>query len=53
MTRKQKKTLWRIVISFVLLLAAAWIPDQIYPGSYWVIDFTGQWVPPSEWLTAG
>lgn len=32
MTRKQKKTLWRILISALLLLAAALLPDQIYPG---------------------
>ena len=50
MTRKQKKVLWRIVISFLLLVAAALLPDQIYPAERWVIDFTGQWSPPAEWL---
>ena len=40
MTRKQKKVLWRIVISFLLLAAAALLPDQIYPAERWVIDFT-------------
>ena len=53
MTRKQKKTLWRILISALLLLAAALLPDQIYPGEYWVVDFTGQWTPPADWLAAG
>ena len=53
MTRKQKKTLWRILISALLLLAAALLPDQIYPGEYWVMDFTGQWTPPADWLAAG
>ena len=52
MTRKQKKTLWRILISALLLLAAALLPDQIYPGEYWVVDFTGQWTPPADWLAA-
>ena len=53
MTRKQKKVLWRIVISFLLLAAAALLPDQIYPAERWVIDFTGQWSPPAEWLETG
>ena len=53
MTRKQKKVLWRIVISFLLLVAAALLPDQIYPAERWVIDFTGQWSPPAEWLETG
>ena len=53
MTRKQKKMLWRIVISFLLLVAAALFPDQIYPAEHWVIDFTGQWSPPAEWLEVG
>ena len=29
MTRKQKKTLWRIIFSFVLLAAAALLPLKI------------------------
>ena len=53
MTRKQKKVLRRIVISFLLLAAAALFPDQIYPAEHWVIDFTGQWSPPAEWLETG
>ena len=53
MTSKQKKALWRIVISFFLLIAAALIPDQIYPAQYWVIDFTGQWMPSAQWVEAG
>ena len=53
MTRKQKKVLRRIVISFLLLVAAALFPDQIYPAERWVIDFTGQWSPPAEWLETG
>ena len=53
MTKKQKKMLWRILIAFLLLIAAALLPEQIYPGEYWVIDFTGQWSPPAEWLEAG
>lgn len=53
MTRKQKKVLWRIVISFLLLAAAALLPNQIYPAERWVIDFTGQWSPPAEWLETG
>ena len=53
MTRKQKRTLWRIVLSALLLLAAALIPGQLYPGEYWVVDFTGQWQPPAEWAGEG
>ena len=53
MAKKQKKMLRRILIAFLLFLAAALLPEQIYPGAYWVIDFTGQWSPPAEWLDAG
>lgn len=53
MTGKQRRTLRRIVLSALLLLAAALIPDQICPSPYWVIDFTGQWVPPAQWLEEG
>ena len=53
MTRKQKKTLIRIIAAAVLLIACALIPDQIYPADRWVIDFTGEWVPPADWLETG
>ena len=53
MTRKQKKMLWRIITAAVLFGIALLIPDQIYPAERWVIDFTGQWTPPADWLETG
>ena len=53
MTRKQKKTLIRIIVAAVLLIVVALIPDQIYPSDRWVIDFTGEWVAPADWLETG
>ncbi len=53
MTRKQKKTLIRIIAAAVLLVAVALIPDQIYPGDHWVIDLTGEWTPPADWPETG
>ncbi len=53
MTRKQKKMLWRILIAAALFIIAVLIPDQIYPADRWVIDFTGQWTPPADWLKTG
>ena len=35
MTRKQKKTLWRIIFSFVLLAAAALLPEIEVPFNMW------------------
>ena len=35
MTRKQKKMLWRIILSFVLLVAAALLPEIQVPFSMW------------------
>ena len=35
MTRKQKKTLWRIIFSFVLLVAAALLPEIEVPFNMW------------------
>ena len=53
MTRKQKKTLVRIIVAAALLIVVSLIPDQIYPGDRWVIDFTGEWIPPADWLETG
>ena len=53
MTRRQKKTLYRILVAAVLFLAAVLVPDQIYPAERWVIDFTGRWTPPDDWLATG
>jgi len=53
MTKKQKKTLIRIIVAAVLLVAVSLIPDQIYPADRWVIDFTGEWTPPADWLATG
>ena len=53
MTRKQKKMLWRIIAAAALFMIAVLIPDQIYPADRWVIDLTGQWVPPADWLKTG
>ncbi len=35
MTRKQKKTLWRVIFSFVLLVAAALLPEIEVPFNMW------------------
>lgn len=53
MTKKQKKTLIRIIAAAVLLIAVSLIPDQIYPGERWVIDLTGEWAPPADWVETG
>ena len=53
MTRKQKKTLVRIIAAAVLLIVVSLIPDQIYPADRWCIDFTNQWTPPADWLETG
>ena len=53
MTRKQKKTLIRILIAAVLLIVVSLLPDQIYPGDRWVIDLTGEWAPPADWVETG
>ena len=53
MTRKQKKTLIRIIAAAVLLIVVSLIPDQIYPGERWVIDLTGEWAPPADWVETG
>ena len=53
MTKKQKKTLARIIAAAVLLVVVSLIPDQIYPADRWVIDFTNQWSPPADWLETG
>ena len=53
MTKKQKKTLVRIITAAVLLVAVSLIPDQIYPAGRWVIDLTNQWSPPADWLETG
>ena len=53
MTRKQKKTLIRIIAAAVLLIVVSLLPDQIYPGERWVIDLTGEWAPPADWLETG
>ena len=53
MTGKQKKTLIRIIVAAALLIVVSLIPDQIYPGEHWVIDFTGEWIPPADWLETG
>ncbi len=53
MTNKQKKTLARIIVSAVLLVVCVLWPEQIQMGPHWVIDFTGQFVPPPEWSSTG
>ena len=53
MTRKQKKTLIRIIAAAVLLIVVSLLPDQIYPGERWVIDLTGEWAPPADWVETG
>ena len=53
MTRKQKKTLIRIIAAAVLLIVVSLTPDQIYPADRWVIDLTGEWAAPAEWLETG
>lgn len=53
MTKKQKKTLIRIIAAAALLIVVTLIPDQIYPGDRWAIDFTGEWTPPADWLELG
>ena len=53
MTKRQKKTLARIIAAAVLLVVVSLIPDQIYPADRWVIDFTNQWSPPADWLETG
>ncbi len=53
MTKKQKKVLVRIIAAAALLIAVSLIPDQIYPGDRWVIDLTGEWVPPADWVETG
>ena len=53
MTRKQKKMLWRIIAAAALFVIVLLIPDQIYPADRWVIDFTGRWTPPADWIATG
>ena len=53
MTRKQKKTLIRIIVAAILLIVVSLIPDQIFPADRWCIDFTAQWVPPAQWAESG
>ncbi len=53
MTRKQKKTLIRIIAAAILLIVVSLLPDQIYPGERWVIDLTGEWAPPADWVETG
>lgn len=40
MTRKQKRTLVRILAAAVLLIAASLIPQQIFLTPTWVIEFS-------------
>lgn len=53
MTKKQKRVLYRILIAGALLLVQALVPDQIFLGERWVLDFTGEWVAPADWVSAG
>ena len=48
MTKKQKRVLYRILIAGALLLVQALVPDQIFLGERWVLDFTGEWVAPAD-----
>ena len=38
MTKKQKRTLWRIIAAAVLLAAASLIPRQIFLTPTWMIS---------------
>ena len=49
LTRKQRRMLLRIVLAAALLTAVKLLPDQINLADRWIIDFTGQWVPPAGW----
>ena len=56
MTKKQKRTLWRIVAAAVLLAAASLIPRQIFLTPTWMISFEdfGQAGPlPPAWMETG
>ncbi len=53
MTKKQKRVLCRILITAFLLLTLALVPDQIYLGDRWVLDFTGEWTAPADWVATG
>ncbi len=56
MTRKQKRTLVRILAAAVLLIAASLIPQQIFLTPTWVIEFStpGQsTVFPDSWTFTG
>ncbi len=53
MTKKQKRVLWRILIAGALLMVLTLVPEQIYLGERWVLDFTGEWTAPAEWVATG
>ena len=56
MTKKQKRTLWRIIAAAVLLAAASLIPRQIFLTPTWMISFEdfGQAGPlPPAWMETG
>ena len=53
LTRKQRRMLLRIVLAAALLTAVKLLPDQINLADRWIIDFTGQWVPPAGWAERG
>ena len=56
MTRKQKRTLVRILAAAVLLIAASLIPQQIFLTPTWVIEFSTPGQPtvfPDSWTFTG
>ena len=56
MTRKQKRTLVRILAAAVLLIAASLIPQQIFLTPTWVIEFSTPGQPtvfPDSWAFTG
>ncbi len=56
MTRKQKRTLVRILAAAVLLIAASLIPQQIFFTPTWVIEFSTPGQPtvfPDSWTFTG